>query len=53
LKSQQFNKARNSKDKLDRALEFAQIQKLNSSAARDREEVRKSVESRFNPIKKI
>ena len=39
--------------KIDQALEIAKIQKLNASAAKDRQEVRDSIQQSFEPIKKF
>ena len=52
MRSKQFSKTNPDKAKLDRALEVAQIQKLYASAAKDRQEVRNSMQESLSPIKK-
>ena len=53
MRSNQFKKIAPSKKKLDKALEIAQIQKLNASAAKDRQTVRESMDKSLGPIKGI
>jgi hypothetical protein len=52
LRSNQFKKIAPSKKRLDKALEIAQIQKLNASAAKDRQDVSESIQESFSPLKK-
>jgi hypothetical protein len=52
VKSRQFKKVNAQKEKLDRALEVAQIQKLNAASAKDWQDVRESMQNSLSPIKK-
>ena len=52
LKSKQFKNVDLTKEKLDKSLEIAQIQKLYSSAAKDRQEVSESIQKSFGQVKK-
>jgi hypothetical protein len=47
-----FKSGKNANYDIDQALKRAQIEKLYASAAKDRQDVRESVQQSFDPIKK-
>jgi hypothetical protein len=52
MRSKEFKKVSEDKQKLDKALEVAQIQRLYAAAAKDRQDVSESIQESFSPLKK-
>jgi hypothetical protein len=52
-RNEHFRSGSIQQEDLDRALKLAQIQKLNASAAKDRESVRESMNQQLTPTKTL
>jgi len=52
-RTEHFKSGSDAQAALDKSLKRAQIAKLYASAAKDRQDVRESIQESFNPIKKV
>lgn len=52
-RNEHFHSGAAIQQELDKALKLAQIQKLNASAAKDRQAVRRSIAEGFKPMKGV